>query len=155
MVLHYYGLDIPESELLAKLTFDTKQPRSPDNIWGDADIGFVGNIDGRMPNTGYGVYEGELANLANQYLHAQAFRGANLSDILTAVARGRPVIVWGHVASGKDISWRTIDGRIEKAIYGEHTRILIGFSGTVLNPKYLVLLDPIYGEIILSKNKFW
>jgi len=154
MVLGYYGLNVSESELLAKLEFDTKDPRSPQNTWGDADMGFVGNIDGRMPNTGYGVYEDELSRLANQYRIAMAFINTDFNLIMSTLARGKPVIIWGHVASGKDISWQTPDGEKEKAIYGEHTRVLIGFSGTVSNPKYLVLLDPIYGKIFLSKDKF-
>lgn len=154
MILDFYGHNISENELLAKLTFSTKAPRSPENIWADADTGFVGNIDGKMPNTGYGVYEEELARLASQYREARALKGATLEDILASISRGVPVIVWGHIASGRDISWQTSDGDTEKAVYGEHTRVLIGFKGTTSNPSHLILLDPVYGKIIFSKNKF-
>ena len=56
MALDYYGLKISESDLIKELVFNTKDSRSKNNIWGDPDLGFVGNIDGKIPNGGYGVY---------------------------------------------------------------------------------------------------
>ncbi len=154
MALNYYGVKISESELLALLPHDTKLPRSKNNIWGDPDLGFVGNIDGSIPNGGYGVYERPIADIASKFRKSNALNNVKLSDILTEVADKHPVIVWGTLASGKDISWKTKKGKFIKAIYGEHTRVIIGFSGTINNPKYIILHDPIYGTITMTKEKF-
>ena len=154
MALDYYKLDIPESELLEKLPFDTESRRNKNNTWGNPNLGFVGNIDGKMPNEGYGVYEKPIAKLASRYRRARSVENATLQEILTETAKGRPVIVWGAIGSGKDISWKTSGGQEIKAVFGEHTRIISGFSGTVSNPEKVYLLDPIYGQRVMSKEKF-
>lgn len=154
MALNFYGVKISESELLAELAYDTKLPRSKDNIWGDPDLGFVGNINGNIPNQGYGVYEQPIADIASKFRKSKALKNGSLSNILTEVAEKHPVIVWGTLASGKDISWKTKEGKFIKAIYGEHTRVVIGFSGTVSNPKYIIFRDPIYGTITMTKKEF-
>lgn len=154
MVLNYAGVPVTESELILRLPFATREPRGRDNIWGDPDVGFVGAIDGISPQTGYGVYEPPLVWLAQQYRPARAVVNATLRDVLTAVLAQRPVIVWGTLASGQDVSWRTPEGKPVKAIFGEHTRVVIGFSGTVENPTAIVLHDPIYGTISMTRKKF-
>ena len=114
----------------------------------------MGNIDGKVPHGGYGVYEDPIVNLALQYRDARKLENATLFDVLTEVAGGNPVIVWGFLASGKDISWRTKEGKYIKAVFGEHTRVITGFSGTPENPKTITLLDPIYGKIRMSAKGF-
>ena len=154
MVLNYYGEHVSENDLITQLSFETRSSRSPNNIWGDPNKGFVGDINGQMPDSGYGVYEGPIALVANHYRKAQALNGSSLAYILEQVAAGRPVIVWGHIGSGKDISWHTSEGEPIKAIYGEHARVVVGFSGPISAPKYLVVLDPIYGKEVWSANRF-
>ncbi len=154
MVLNFYGVAVSESDLLRDLPLDTPEPRGAGNVWGDPDNGFVGDIDGKIPNIGYGVYEKPIVDLALQYREAKKLAGATLADILMEVQNGRPVIVWGSLASGRDISWFTPGGKYIKAVYGEHTRVVIGFSGTPEDPKYILLLDPIYGKVTMSKNRF-
>ena len=154
MALNFYKIKISESELLKMLPYDTELSRSKDNIWGDPDLGFVGNIDGTIPNQGYGVYEQPIADIASKFRQSKALNNVKISDIITEVANKHTVIVWGTLASGKDISWKTQGGKKVKAIFGEHTRVIIGFSGTVSNPKYIILHDPIYGTITMSKEKF-
>ena len=154
MVLNFHGVAVAESELLRGLYFDTKESRGEGNIWGDPDQGFVGNIDGKIPNIGYGVYEKPIVDLALQYREAKKMEQATLKDILTEVANGRPVIVWGSLTAGKDISWSTREGKYIKAVYAEHTRVVTGFKGAIEDPKYILLLDPVYGKITMSKSKF-
>ena len=89
-----------------------------------------------------------------QYRDARKLENATLFDVLTEVAGGNPVNVWGFLASGKDISWRTKEGKYIKAVFGEHTRVITGFSGTPENPKTITLLDPIYGKIRMSAKGF-
>lgn len=154
MALSYYGVKITEKELVKKLPFDTRLPRSKNNIWGDPNRGFVGDIDGKIPDTGYGVYEKPLARVASEYREAKIITGARLSEILLEVYKNHPVIVWGTLASGKDISWRTPDGRRIQAIFGEHTRVVIGFTGSIENPEKIILHDPIYGTLRMPKKEF-
>lgn len=154
MALNFYDIEISESELLAQLPYDTKTSRSKENVWGDPDKGFVGNIDGTIPNNGYGVYEDPIVELGKKYRDTEKIKDASLRDILIEVSDKHPVIVWGTLASGRDISWKTKDGKSIKAIYGEHARVIIGFTGTLENPKNIILHDPVYGTITMSKDKF-
>jgi len=49
---------VTENELIAQLP--TSDPgRAIPEILGRSELGFVGNINGSMPNTGYGVYEAD------------------------------------------------------------------------------------------------
>lgn len=155
MVLAYYGIEIEEDALIARLSFDTFGPRDvKKNIWGDPQRGFVGDIDGKIPNGGYGVYEDPIQKLATAFREAKTLASPELSEVLEIVKAGHPVIVWGTLASGRDISWKTRGGEEIKAVFGEHTRIVTGFKGTPENPSLIYLLDPIYGSVRMSKDKF-
>ena len=50
MALNYKGVKITEKELIEQLPISDPGPRHQNNIWGDPDSGFVGNINGAMPN---------------------------------------------------------------------------------------------------------
>jgi len=45
------GVNVTENELIAQLPTSDPGPRNTGNIWGDPELGFVGNINGSMPNT--------------------------------------------------------------------------------------------------------
>lgn len=154
MALGFYNVAVTETELINDLKFDTMDSRNEFNIWGDPDKGFVGNIDGKIPNEGYGVYEQLILDLALQYRDAKKMENPQLVDVLKEVESGHPVIVWGSLSTGKDISWFTVEGKYIKAVHGEHTRVVIGFSGTPEKTKYILLMDPVYGKVIMSKNRF-
>ncbi|MEK9157983.1 MAG: C39 family peptidase [Patescibacteria group bacterium] len=154
MALGYYGVDVSEADLISELKFDTTGPRQKNNIWGDPENGFVGNIDGKMPNSGYGVYEGPVADVAVKYRPAKPIKGAILEDILNAVAEKHPVIIWVTLPGNYDISWKTAGGKDIVAQYGEHARLLVGFSGTINDPKDLFFIDPVYGRMRISKKDF-
>ena len=155
MALNYYGENVTEDELLEKLSFSTRGPKTNDNIWGDPDLGFVGNIDGSVfKGTGYGVYEEPIKNLAVEYRTSFIVEKADLSEILEKVKSGHPVIVWGLLSRRKPIVWKTGEGKIIEAQPGEHARVVAGFYGTVSNPTKIILMDPIYGKIRMSKEKF-
>lgn len=155
MVLNYFGIEVTEDELLGKLTFDTKDPMTSNNIWGDPDEGFVGNIDGSIfLRTGYGVYEKPIRNLALNYRKTLVLEKANLSQVLEHIDNGHPVIVWGLLSNRKPIYWQTKEGKKITAFPGEHARIIIGFWGDISNPKKIILMDPIYGKIRMNIDKF-
>ena len=155
MALNYYGTGVTEEELLDKLRFDTKGPKTPDYIWGDPDKGFVGDIDGSIfKGTGFGVYDEPIRDLALEYRPSMIMEKADLSEVLKEVKNGHPVIVWGLLSRRRPILWRTVEGKVIVAHPGEHARVITGFYGDVLNPSKIILMDPIYGKIRMSKEKF-
>jgi uncharacterized protein YvpB len=154
MALNYKGVKVSENELIKQLPWSDIMPRQPDNTWGDPNEGFVGNINGFMPNQGYGVYEQPIYNLALQYRQAKIITSGVISDLIAAIDQKNPVIVWGVVGQGRDISWKTVAGYEIKAKMGEHTRVLIGYTGTSKNPQKLILLDPIYGRLNMKMADF-
>lgn len=155
MALNYKDVKVTETELIKQLPISDPNPRNlKDNTWGDPNLGFVGNINGRMPNTGYGVYQQPIYDLATKYRSARIITNGTIADLTTELSNNNPVVVWGVVGKGKDISWKTPEGKVITAKLDEHARTLIGFTGKSDNPKLMILLDPIYGEIRLSIADF-
>lgn len=154
MALNYRGANITESQLIKDLPVSDPGPRRANNIWGDPNLGFVGNIDGQVPNGGYGVYEQPIYNLAAKYRSAKIITNTTLDGLITELVNGNPIVVWGVVGNGRDISWKTIDGKVIPAKLDEHARTLIGYTGESNNPQLLILQDPIYGEIRMNIKDF-
>jgi len=155
MALDYRGVKVTENELIQQLPIADPGPRRPDNTWGDPNLGFVGNIDGTMPNTGYGVYDQPIYDLAVKYRPAKIITNGTLTDLITELTNHNPIIVWGVVVGrSKDISWKTPEGKTITAQLDEHARLLIGFTGQSDRPELMILLDPLYGEIRLKVADF-
>ncbi|MFA6534243.1 MAG: C39 family peptidase [Patescibacteria group bacterium] len=154
MALNYRGVAVTENELIQQMPVSDPAPRSVDNIWGDPNLGFVGNINGKMPNTGYGVYEQPIYDLAIKYRDAKIINNASLNDLLLELGNGNPIVVWGVTGTGRDISWQTAEGKTISAKMNEHARTLIGYTGQSNQPKLMILLDPVYGEIRLAAADF-
>lgn len=153
MALGFRGISVSEEELLSKVGVDPTPHQG--NVWGNPSAAFVGEVDGRMGTSGYGVYWDRISNVAKQYRSASdSFSHANSVWLAKQIEAGDPVIVWGAVGRAKRIDWSTPDGQRVKAVYGEHTRVAIGFSGSVNNPSGFYLLDPIYGEVYFPRAKF-
>ena len=154
MALNYRGVKVTESELIKNLPVSDPGPRQANNIWGDPNLGFVGDVNGYMPNTGYGVYEQPIDDLALKYRPAKIITSGTLDSLITELGNGNPVVVWGVVGTGRDISWTTSGGKVITAKMDEHARTLIGFTGDSKNPQLMILLDPIFGEIRLTVKDF-
>lgn len=116
--------------------------------WGNPNRAFVGNPNGSMMTTGYGVHYGPVASAATKYdrcrpavrLYAYSRQtvARNLSD-------GFPVVVWGGKPSGgsvRVVRWTAWDGSSVRAIAIEHTWVVVGFRGTVSNPTSFIIHDP-------------
>jgi uncharacterized protein YvpB len=154
MTLRYRGVDVTENQLIQQLPISDPGHRNQDNTWGDPEFGFVGNIDGTMPNTGYGVYEQPLYDLTLKYREARIINDATLNDLVYELISGNPIVVWGVSGKGESISWKTSQGKVINAKMDEHARTLIGYTGNSDNPQLMILLDPVYGEIRLSAKDF-
>jgi len=155
MALNYKGVAITENELIQQLPVSDPGPRDQNNTWGDPNVGFVGDINGSMPNTGYGVYEQPIYDLAVKYRPAKIMVDGTLTELITELTNNNPVVVWGVVVGRtRDISWETPEGKVITAQLDEHARTLIGFTGTSDNPKVMIFLDPLYGEVRLTVKDF-
>jgi len=138
MALLAKGADVAESTLISQL------PSEP--MWGNPHRGFVGDINGKMLKTGYGVYWGPIATIGANYRPTQSFEDATASFLATEIQNGNPVIIWTHIGRGRWPKWIAPDGTPILGIPGEHTQVVIGFTGSADRPTGFYLLDPLYGE---------
>jgi len=152
MALQTVGVNVPESQLIAQLPFD-RTPKAG-GIWGDPDQGFVGSIDGKMLVDGYGVYWDPIAEVGARYRRTEVLRNATAAQIAEHLTNGRPVIIWGYFGRYKGYSWQTSTDKTVQAVNGEHARVAVGFSGDVSNPTSFKIIDPIYGALTWSTEKF-
>jgi uncharacterized protein YvpB len=152
MVLDYHGMNIPEAEILEKMPWD-KTPRSGD-VWGDPNLGFVGDIDGKMMVDGYGIHWGPLAVTASHWKQSKIIKNGLAGDLVEHISAGRPVIVWGYLGRGQPVSWKTLEGETVYGINGEHTRVVYGYKGSADNPEGFMVMDPTYGSMYWEKEKF-
>lgn len=151
-MLLYRGVDIAESYLIALLPFDPTPKRT--GLWGDPHKGFVGDIDGKMFKTGYGVYWEPLAKVANNFRKAEYFTGWGTIRLAQELEKGNPVIVWNYLGKGDLNAWKTPEGKIIVGINGEHTRVAMGYAGPKEDPSGFYLMDPIYGKIYEPIDEF-
>lgn len=156
MVLAYRGVTVSERDLLDAVDFDPTPRRRVNGalVWGDPEESFVGDVDGIMPRTGYGVYAGPIGRVAGQYRRAEVIENGTASTLTDAIANGNPVIAWGHLGSGRPLRWQTLGGKEIRAVDGEHTRVVIGYTGTREEPTGFYVMDPIYGEQYWKVEKF-
>ena len=152
MALDSYGITIPEASLIDQLPFD-RTPKGG-GVWGDPNEGFVGSIDGKMLVTGYGVYWDPIAKVGQRYRRTEVLRNSTAAEVAGHIAAGRPVIVWGYYGRYKPYSWTAANGKAVQAVNGEHVRIVTGFNGSAQAPTQFSLIDPIFGPITWSTNKF-
>jgi uncharacterized protein YvpB len=153
MVLAYRGNRIAEREILAAIGVDPTPHRN--GVWGNPDEAFVGNVDGIMPKNGYGVHATPIARVAGQYRKAEVVTQATAKLLAEEVSRGNPVIIWGFVPGrGKPLQWKTPGGVTVHAVDGEHTRVVIGYNGTIDSPTGFFVIDPVYGEQYWKTERF-
>jgi len=153
MALNYKGVSVSETELVNKIPYDPTEHQG--NIWGDPNVAFVGDINGKQPTTGYGVYWQPIADLANQYgLVGEAFTGWSIQQLTEQIKNGHPVVVWGTAGTGTRIDWQTPEGDNIIAVSGEHARTAIGYVGDYMNPTRIIVLDPLFGERYYTTSSF-
>ncbi len=154
MALAGKGIYISEDDIMEKIGYD--QTSHQKDVWGNPYKAFVGNIDGKMCNTGYGVHWGPVANAANNWREAEAFSNWDLKNIIKEIELGNSVIVWGTlpVKTLHDCSWYTPEGKYIKTFQETHVRLVVGFIGESQNPSKIILNDPLAGRLYWSTNYF-
>lgn len=154
MALAGKGVYVSETDIMKKIGYDLTSRQ--DNIWGNPYQVYVGNIDGEICSTGYGVYWQPIAEAAKNWREAEAFSGWNLRDLTREIKLGNPVIVWGAlpVKTLHDCSWHTPEGKYIKAFQETHVRLAIGFIGDSKNPSKIILNDPLAGRLYWNSSFF-
>lgn len=157
MALAYRGIAVTEEDIMAVIGYD-KTPRTKDaqgrTRWGDPDVAFVGDINGRMMETGYGVHWGPVSRAANVWRLAQVIQGWTAQELAQQVALGNPVVAWGFVGPGTPYEWLTPSGRRIRTVLREHAFVVNGFRGPADNPEGFFLVDPVYGQRYLPLKAF-
>lgn len=152
------GINVPESILLDALPFDpTKKKMNGRDIgiWGDPDKGFVGDINGRMPSTGYGVHAPALATVAALYAAPTPIKANDAAALVAAIDAGHPVIAWSALGkSPRQIFWKSAEGKEVRAAMYEHTVVVTGYRGSAEKIDAIELMDPQTGPREESWSEF-
>lgn len=141
------GIDVSEQTLWSQIAKDpTPRRRNADGsvTWGDPRKGFVGNIKGHMPTTGYGVLLEPIMDLASRYASTTRIRLDDPRAIDAALARKHPIIVWTVLGRNPSVTtWKTPDEkRISAPIY-EHTTVIVGYRGSSDRIEGVYVIDPL------------
>lgn len=153
------GVNVSEAQLLKELPRDTTPKRATSRTsftWGDPDKGFVGNVDGAMPSSGYGVHAPPVAQVAQKYAKASVISIDDPETLATAVDAGHIVEVWTVIGSNPSkITWSTPDGKTVDAALYEHVQVVAGYKraddGTITN---IYVVDPKTGARELTWKEF-
>ena len=126
------------------------------NIWGNPDQLYIGDIDGEMCVTGYGVHWQPIAQAANDWREAESFSGWTLQDLTRELEAYNPVIIWGTMPTDvlTDCSWHTFQGEHIKTYEETHVRLAVGFVGDAANPTKIIINDPLSGELYWPTSYF-
>lgn len=152
MVLDYYKMNLSESEIIKNMPFD--KTARVNGVWGDPDVGFVGDIDGKMGVDGYGIHWNAVAKFVSKWKKTEVIQNGLAGDLTRHISAGRPVIVWGYFGRGKPMTWLTPEGKKIYAINGEHVRVVYGYKGSAENPDGFLVMDPVYGPAYWEKSQF-
>ncbi len=158
MALNYYGANLQEKDLKDTLPWAT--PYQYENgLWGDPDVGFVGDISGnQVSKTGYGVYWKPIAYMAQYYLpQSYYFENESIDEIVYELNAGHPVLAWSvYAKKGKanTMNWQTPEGKDVVAFVGEHTFVIKGFIGSLNKPQYFIVQNPLSGTVKVSVKSF-
>lgn len=152
MALAYKNVQVSnDMELIQKFGYSPVRKDVINNIWTDPQKEFVGFVDERCSECGYGVYGIPVTRTARTY----GVNAIYLTDVIPSVlaaelSQDNPIIVWGYTSISEPYTWRTPTGGTVKAFKGLHARVLVGFRGEKQNPKGFYLNDPLTG-----KQEFW
>jgi uncharacterized protein YvpB len=147
MALAGIGTNVAEWDLWLELPKDQTPKTVTRNgtVWGDPNVGFVGNVDGRMPSTGYGVFSGPLLEVANVNASATRVVVDNGHAIDAALSQKHPIIVWTEIGPlpPRTYRWTTPAGTTINAPAYEHTVVIVGYRGTADAVEGVYVVDPL------------
>ena len=141
------GIAVSEWDLWLQLPKDQTQKHvvAHQTVWGDPNQGFVGNVNGRMPKTGYGVFADPIMDVAQLYANPTRIRVDDGHAIDAALAARHPVIVWTVIGPLPPTSyhWTLPNGTRMDAPAYEHTVVVVGYRGTADQMEGVYVVDPL------------
>lgn len=150
----YKGVSLGEDAISSRIGYDSTPWSGTWNeggaVWGDPDVGIVGDINGKADNIGwgYGSHWNPVANAIRSFgLGAEVKSGWSVSGIASEIAAGNPVIIWwvNGVWPAYEVDWKTPGGKSVRGVNSMHVQVVKGFTGTVDNPQSFVVTDSGYG----------
>ncbi|HDR6311061.1 TPA: S-layer homology domain-containing protein [Bacillus cereus] len=155
LVEHQIGRSLNKVAFAFEMPFDQTKLRNyktSSQIWGDPDVGFVGDVTGNTP--GYSINPEPLKKLLDKYARGTNLTGNDLSVLEDYVRNGKPVVTWVTVALNNPraiTTWKTPGG---KTIYGRMNTHAVVLTG--VDDNYVYYNDPFYGtkNVKVSKSRF-
>ncbi len=164
MALEYFGIKKTQDQLLEQIGISEPYKSYTDEngtmIWGDPELGFVGNVrgffstktDGMRGATGWGVNKSPIAKVAQQYRpDSQAYSGFTTNDVIKELDRNYPIIFWyvPDSYSTQSITYKTPAGGSVR-FFRNHVALISGY--TIINGETsFTVSDPLYGEYSVKK----
>ena len=156
MALAAKDISVSEDKIMEKIGYDMSPHIG--NFWGDPDKAFVGNIYGKMCETGYGVYWEPVAKASSHWRNSESFSGWTLGRLIQELESGNPVVFWGVLSNGGPLNdcswWYSKEGKRVKAFKETHVRVAIGFIGDAENPSKIIINDPLSGRLYWDTGYF-
>jgi uncharacterized protein YvpB len=149
MILGYKGMAASQDAIAADLpraSGDVTWDASGNPIWGDPNLGFVGDPNGAGQTGwgGYAVYHAPLAATLSQLAPGRVvdLSGTDLAGLEKELRAGNPVMVWVTVDWGSHVPWvwTLPSGASFEGDRGEHAVVLTGVA-----PGGFYYNDPYYG----------
>ncbi|PID31025.1 hypothetical protein CSA80_00185 [Candidatus Saccharibacteria bacterium] len=152
MALAYYGVATNDDAILQRIGYAPQPRDTATNTWQDPNIEFVGDVDGKLGVTGWGVYAGPVAKAARSYgRSADVVYSPSVQQVAAAIYSGKPVVAWGVMGwRAVDDSWNTATSGVVHAAKNQHVRLVYGVEGSASNPVGFYLHDPISGSKYIS-----
>ncbi|MGE6595111.1 C39 family peptidase, partial [Bacillus proteolyticus] len=155
LVEHQIGRSLNKVAFAFEMPFDQtklKNYKTSSQIWGDPDVGFVGDVTGNTP--GYSINPEPLKRLLDKYARGTNLTGNDFSVLENYVRNGKPVVTWVTVALNNPrpiTTWKTPGG---KTIYGRMNTHAVVLTG--VDDNYVYYNDPFYGtkNVKVSKSHF-
>ncbi|CAM4104963.1 S-layer-like y domain-containing protein [Bacillus luti] len=155
LVEHQIGRSFNKVMFAFEMPFDQtklKNYKTSSQIWGDPDVGFVGDVTGNTP--GYSINPEPLKRLLDKYARGTNLTGNDLSVLEDYVRNGKPVVTWVTVALNNPrpiTTWKTPGGKTISARMNTHAVVLTG-----VDDNYVYYNDPFYGtkNVKVSKSRF-
>ncbi|MBP9761950.1 Ig-like domain-containing protein [Candidatus Saccharibacteria bacterium] len=154
MALAYYGVATNDDEILSRIGYAPQPRDTATNTWQDPNVEFVGDVNGKLNVTGWGVYAGPVASAARSFGRgADVIYGPSVSTVASAIHAGRPVVVWGVMGmSAVNDSWNTTTSGVVYAAKNQHVRLAYGVEGSASDPVGFYVYDPLRGSVYVSSD---
>jgi uncharacterized protein YvpB len=162
MTLEYKGIYKTQDQLMEVIGYSLPREsyyKDGYMIWGDPDVGFVGNVNGKFSTigfnlgtaTGWGVSNIPINKAAKEFRpESEYYSGYTTAKLISEIDEGNPVIFW-HKQDGFSstvLYYKTETGK-DIAFTRDHVAVVVGYK-VVGGVTYFHINDPLYGIYAIS-----